>query len=160
MPGENTSYFDSNIPDHLQNLPDADKPFAAFCALYFPPNRFEEPAWLNSSNLNARAEYVDASLIAGDTARTAIALTSLKANQNWLFDLIYDRAAFELNIAHIPVPAEGTDSDRVSPSVRRVPRRCEQHVQRSDSDRPYCPGPTEHSIRDRHATKQNSLCGA
>ena len=109
MPGENTSYFDSNIPDHLQNLPDADKPFAAFCALYFPPNRFEEPAWLNSSNLNARAEYVDASLIAGETARTAIALTSLKANQNWLFDLIYDRAAFELNIAHIPVPAEGTD---------------------------------------------------
>ena len=27
------------------------------CVLYFPPNRFEEPAWLNYDNLLARAEF-------------------------------------------------------------------------------------------------------
>ena len=109
MRGPATSHFDSNIPKRLESLPDAEKPFATSCALYFPPNRFEDPAWLNSSNLNAHAEYVDASLNIGETARTAVALTPLKSNQNWLFDLIYDRAAFELKITHVPLATEGTD---------------------------------------------------
>ena len=118
MRGADRSYFASNISDRLRNLPDADKPFANSCALYFPSNRFEEPAWLNSSNLNARAEYVDASLVIGETPRTAIALTPLKANQNWLFDLIYDRAAFELNIAHIPFAPQGADQTISVPVFR------------------------------------------
>ena len=25
----------------------------------FPPNRFEEPAWLNEENLKAQAQYMD-----------------------------------------------------------------------------------------------------
>ena len=33
--------------------------FAKNCALYFPPNRFEDPAWLNEDSLNSQANYME-----------------------------------------------------------------------------------------------------
>ena len=74
------------------------------CALYFPANRFEEPAWLNEDNLNARAEYTDLPHAEGSTKRKIIDYSPLQENQNWLFDLIYDRAVFELQTANWSVP--------------------------------------------------------
>ena len=40
--------------------------FAKRCILYFPPNRFEEPAWLNEENLKAQAQYMDLKTYEGD----------------------------------------------------------------------------------------------
>ena len=70
----------------------------------FPPNRFEEPAWLNKENLKAQAQYMDIKHLAGYTSRKVIASSPLHDNQNWLFDVIYDRAAFELQTRHINLP--------------------------------------------------------
>lgn len=65
------------------------------CILYFPPNRFEEPAWLNLENLTARAEFSDLRHIDGFSNRNVIQLSSFKINKNWLLDLIFDSRAFE-----------------------------------------------------------------
>ena len=65
------------------------------CILYFPADRFEDPAWLNADNLTARAEHSDGNRVVGTTDRRVIASSSLRANQNWLFDVVYDSLTFE-----------------------------------------------------------------
>ena len=66
------------------------------CVLYFPPNRFEEPAWLNIDNLNARAEYMNLHHTTGYTDRNVIIHSHLQEIQRWLFEVIYDQTAFEV----------------------------------------------------------------
>ena len=65
--------------------------FAGNCVLYFPFNRFEEPAWLNKQNLTAQAEYVESKRLRDHSGRQAVAISSLHENRKWLFDVIYDR---------------------------------------------------------------------
>ena len=60
------SSFSRNNKDRIQNL------FTKNCVLYFPPNRFEEPAWLNEENLKAQAQYMGLKHIQGYTARKVI----------------------------------------------------------------------------------------
>ena len=83
----------SNIADHTRKVREI---FSKNCILYFPPNRFEEPAWLNKENLTATAEYMDLMHLKGHTNRRIVDYSPLRDNQNWLFEVIYDRAAFEL----------------------------------------------------------------
>ena len=56
MNPEQTDHFDSssisNNKSRIENI------FSKRCVLYFPPNRFEEPAWLNEENLKAQAQYM------------------------------------------------------------------------------------------------------
>ena len=81
------------------------------CILYFPADRFEDPAWLNADNLTARAEHRERKIVQGTTARRVIASSSLRANQNWLFDAVYDSRVFEaqhqtrlVSVEQDPVP--------------------------------------------------------
>ena len=85
-------YLDPNIYSKEAEVRDI---FSRNCVLYFPPNRFEEPAWLNEENLIAKAEYMDLRHRVGHTDRKIINYSPLHDNQNWLFEVIYDRAAFE-----------------------------------------------------------------
>ena len=62
------SSFSRNSERIIRNL------FSKNCVLYFPPNRFEEPAWLNEQNLKARAEYMDLEHLEGFTDRRVIGL--------------------------------------------------------------------------------------
>ena len=83
--------------------------FSKNCILHFPPNRFEEPSWLNEENLRAKAEYIDLKHLKGYTIRKIINYSPLRDNQNWLFDVIYDKAAFEIQSlgnlrADVPIP--------------------------------------------------------
>ena len=78
--------------------------FAKSCVLYFPHNRFEEPAWLNEENLNSQAQHMDLKHVQGQTGRKLISYSPLRDNQNWLFDLIYDRAAFEIQTHQVNLP--------------------------------------------------------
>ena len=64
--------------------------FSRNCILYFPPNRFEEPAWLNEENLKAKAEYMNLKHLQGYTDRKIINYSPLLYNQNWLFEVLYD----------------------------------------------------------------------
>ena len=104
----------SGQKDHLfsnihQNNEKIKKLFSKRCILYFPHNRFEEPAWLNQENMTSKAEYMNVSRIAGSTDRRIVSYSPLRDNQNWLFDLIYDRTAFEIRTTNLPLPI--TDSD-------------------------------------------------
>lgn len=76
------------------------------CILYFPPNRFEEPAWLNEENLNVKAEYMNLRHTSGYTNRPIIRYSALRDNQNWLFEVIYDRTVFELQTHQVRLPVE------------------------------------------------------
>lgn len=73
------------------------------CALYFPPNRFEDPAWLNSDNLAATAQYMDLKHLHGHSNRPIVNCSPLHRNQNWLFELIYDFSVFERQYKVLPV---------------------------------------------------------
>ena len=85
------SSFSSNNKGKIENI------FSKRCILYFPPNRFEEPAWLNEENLRAQAQYMNLKHIQGYTSRKLINYSPLHDNQNWLFEVLYDRAVLEIN---------------------------------------------------------------
>ena len=95
----NDNYMSSFARDDDTKIEDI---FAKNCALYFPPNRFEEPAWLNEENLKARAHYMDLKYMKGQTSRKVINYSPLHDNQNWLFDVIYDSRAFEIQTVRRP----------------------------------------------------------
>ena len=93
MPADGNSRLISNINRSKET--EVRDIFHKRCVLYFPHNRFEEPAWLNEDNLEARAEYMDVKHVQHYTNRKLINYSSLQDNQNWLFDVVYDMSAFE-----------------------------------------------------------------
>lgn len=98
---QETSYFNSTFQS---NTIERDKLFKEQCCLYFPVNRFEEPAWLNIHNLNSKATYTELKHISGYSNRDIICISPMKENKNWLLDLIFDRQAFEINLVPFPIP--------------------------------------------------------
>ena len=102
MNAEQTDHFDSssisNNKSGIENI------FSKRCVLYFPPNRFEEPAWLNEENLKAQAQYMDLKHLQGQTERKVINYSPLHDNQNRLLDLLYDRAVLELQTRNVDFP--------------------------------------------------------
>ena len=82
---DQTSYFESNF--RRQQLDDI---FRKNCVLYFPSNRFEDPAWLNEQNLNAQAAYMYPTNMQQHSDRKLVNISALHENQNWLLDLAYD----------------------------------------------------------------------
>ena len=104
MASDMTDYLDSTIFNENQNK--IRETLSRNCALYFPPNRFEEPAWLNEDNLVSQAGYMDLKRVHGYTARKIINYSPLHDNQNWLFDVAYDRAVFETQTLTIPMPIQ------------------------------------------------------
>jgi hypothetical protein len=75
--------------------------------LYFPPNRFEEPAWLNIYNLNAKAEFTENIRIQGFSNRKIINTAPLQLNKNWLLDVLFDRFNNEIQVTdqNITIPS-------------------------------------------------------
>ena len=84
------------------------------CILYFPPNRFEDPAWLNKENLQAKAQYMDLRHLQGHTERAVINYSPLHDNKNWLFDLAYDFSVFELQTTRVTVPLQQPDKSTLN----------------------------------------------
>ncbi|MGM8229092.1 AAA family ATPase [Cellvibrio sp. ARAG 10.3] len=95
-----TSHFESTFNTNSQNTQSI---FKKQCCLYFPVNRFEEPAWLNIHNLKAQANYTDLKKITGISNRELICTSPLKNNNNWLLDLLFDRQLYDLNILNAPL---------------------------------------------------------
>ena len=102
MNSEQADYFESSSissnKSRIENI------FSKRCVLYFPPNRFEEPAWLNEENLKAQAQYMDLKHIRGQTERKVINYSPLHDNQNRLLDLLYDRTVLELQTRNMEFP--------------------------------------------------------
>ena len=101
IPNNESSILDSNF-SALGSKNSLEDVFNQSCVLYFPPNRFEEPAWLNEENLRAKAEYMTLKHISGYTDRNIINYSPLHDNQNWLFEVLYDRCAFEIRVPQVP----------------------------------------------------------
>ena len=93
----------NTIFEHKIGQQKAQKLLQETCALYFPPNRFEDPAWLNSDNLAATAKYMDLKHLQGHSNRLIVNCSPLHRNQNWLFELIYDFSVFERQYEVLPV---------------------------------------------------------
>ena len=107
-PKQNDDY-DSNFSSGVESQNKIRDLFDKNCVLYFPPNRFEEPAWLNERNLKAKAEYMNLEHIEGVTSRKVVDYSPLHYNQNWLFDLAYDRAVLELQTRILNLPANNAE---------------------------------------------------
>lgn len=101
IPADGSSHFQSSLSHNCQA---AKELFEKKCCLYFPVNRFEEPAWLNIDNLKDRANYTELKHISRHSNRSLISTSPLKANRNWLLDLIFDRQAFEILIQTMALP--------------------------------------------------------
>lgn len=110
MGSENNDHYESNLTRNSSTTKKLEEVFAKNCVLYFPFNRFEEPAWLNEENLASQADYMDLKHVSGSTNRKVIAISPLYDNQNWLFDLIYDRAVFEFQTSHVNFPISNADA--------------------------------------------------
>ena len=104
---QKNDYYHSNF-DSL-NLDKTKDIVSRNCVLYFPPNRFEDPPWLNEENLKAKAQYMDLKHIEGYTSRRVINYSPLHDNQNWLFDVIYDRDVFEQQTVNFPLTISDID---------------------------------------------------
>ena len=107
MPSEKQDYFDSNISINDTKL--VEDIFSKNCILYFPSNRFEEPAWLNEENLKAQANYTDIKHVSNYTSRQIINYSPLHENQNWIFDVLYDRSVFQRTI-NVPFSLQGVNN--------------------------------------------------
>jgi len=100
MPKDRNDYFESSFSasgrfandDSEQTVRDM---LTDGCVLYFPFNRFEEPAWLNEESLKGRVRRVQMSQLAGHTSRTIVATSPLRENCDWLFDVTYDMLVAE-----------------------------------------------------------------
>lgn len=103
MDPEGFDHFTSNFSSKIKAT---EGIFSKNCVLYFPPNRFEEPAWLNQRNLNSKAQYMDVEHFQGYTNRKVINYSPLYDNQNWLFDVIYDRSVFEIQTQMVSLPSQ------------------------------------------------------
>lgn len=101
IPANESSHFQSSI---FHNEQAAKELFERKCCLYFPVNRFEEPAWLNIDNLKERAAYTELKHINRYSNRSLISTSPLKVNRNWLLDLIFDRQAFEISTQNVALP--------------------------------------------------------
>ena len=102
MSSNTNDHYDSSILSSDTQKTKIEKTFSENCVLYFPFDRSEDPAWLNEDNLTAQAQYMDLKHLSGNTSRHVIAQSPLHDNQNWLFDVIYDRSVLETKTANVP----------------------------------------------------------
>ncbi len=98
IPKTENSFFQSTFTE-----PIADEFVGNNCILYFPANRFEDPAWLNKENLTQKAEYQDLKKIRGYSNRSIVTINSLKNCQRWLLDILLDRNTLELIKSDMPI---------------------------------------------------------
>lgn len=91
QPSESSHYI-SNFHQRLSEVKDI---LNEATHLFFPPNRFEEPAWLNELNLRNKANYASLIKYSSHSNRPIVNYAPMRDLQNWLLDLIYDSFALE-----------------------------------------------------------------
>ena len=107
IPSDKNSLFATTFKE---NSDDSQLLFKSQCNLYFPPNRFEEPAWLNRDNLNREASYSERKIISRRSDREIICTAPLKNNMNWLLDVLLDRSISEIKTTNIPLSIQDGNS--------------------------------------------------
>jgi hypothetical protein len=103
-----TQHYNSNFAQHHHVLKDC---LDQTTHLFFPPNRFEEPAWLNELNLRNKASYASLKNISTASERPVVNYAPMRDLQNWLLDLIYDSFALEKQAVLSPSPQENGQAE-------------------------------------------------
>lgn len=88
--------FSTNMQNDAAQVAQVKEVFSKNCVLYFPHNRFEEPAWLDEENLRFQVQLSDDRRYFNSTNRNIISYSPLRNNQNWFFEIAYDRGVLEL----------------------------------------------------------------
>ena len=122
---------DSNLGTDYEDYIRLSSVVAGNCILYFPFNRFEDPAWLNRGNLTAQAEFIDRKPMLAHTERRAIATSPLELNRNWLVDVLYDRRVSETRSVRVPLPSPGEDKPWFLEAERAETRDHDESVLRT-----------------------------
>jgi len=104
-----TSHYQTNLNERLVEL---RRQFSENCVLYFPPNRFEQPAWLNVYNLKTGAEFTERKNIAGISNRRIIQESPLATTRNWLLDVVLDRSNYDIKVENYQVPIPGSPAEQ------------------------------------------------
>jgi predicted ATP-binding protein involved in virulence len=87
IPLNSTSIFNHNFYENSEIISNL---FESNCVLYFPPNRFEEPAWLNEQNLNASAKFIERQHVERISHRKIVQKSPLADSKNWILDVVLD----------------------------------------------------------------------
>lgn len=96
-----TTHYGSNFPQRRDQLRSC---LEQATHLFFPPNRFEEPAWLNEMNLRNKASYASLRNFVHFSNRPVVNYAPMRDLQNWILDLVYDSFALERQRILIPAP--------------------------------------------------------
>jgi len=117
----------SGIHSNLQiKRQEVENSFFKSVQLFFPPNRFEEPAWMNSENLSNAITYAHRKRLHGISERSIIKYNPMKENQNWMLDLFFDLKINQMkddNIGGFIVrPVDGSFLGAVQAIIGRVLR--------------------------------------
>jgi AAA domain, putative AbiEii toxin, Type IV TA system len=96
IPSNEGSLFNGNF---LNNQVEVSKQFQSNCVLYFPANRFELPAWLNESSLNATAYFINGERIDRVSNRKIIQQSPLFESKNWLLDIVFDMTNYDIKLS-------------------------------------------------------------
>ena len=91
---DSTSNFCS-VTNFFENTPNTEHELLTSMFLYFPPNRFEDPIWLNKQALNYGPNENIKTVSNTSFQRHIINNASLNVNKDWLFNLIADSYCFE-----------------------------------------------------------------
>ena len=91
----------SSFQSTNERIEDTRRKMRERCTLYFPADRFEEPAWLNALNLTTQVQHTHDIAYEGHTVRKIIAISPLRANLDWLYDVVFDHTALELQTTQI-----------------------------------------------------------
>lgn len=104
VPEDEMSHLSSNVLELKKAI---KKDLGAGTHIYFPPNRFEEPAWLNELNLKNKVEYTSLKRYSNYSNRPTVIHSPMRDIQSWLLDLIYDSYAVERKLAPQPSYVSG-----------------------------------------------------
>ena len=111
IPRNENSFFESTFNANA-NADGTKSIFKEQCYLYFPPNRFEEPAWLNFANLKSKANYSNLKMVSGYSNRDLICTSPLKSNINWLLDVMLDLQVLDIQIQKTLLQIPGWHTSR------------------------------------------------
>ncbi|HEY9824304.1 MAG TPA: AAA family ATPase [Stenomitos sp.] len=100
------------LPNTPENIAAIEKAFTNNCVLYFPPNRFEEPSWLNEDNLAGNVTFEQRRNIKGLSERLIFCQRRVAAMCDWLLNVILDRLTREVQVvpAYLQNPSVSSQS--------------------------------------------------
>jgi energy-coupling factor transporter ATP-binding protein EcfA2 len=91
------------MPNTQANVANLEKAFSSSCVLYFPPNRFEEPSWLNEDNLAGKVTFEQRRNTKGLSERLIFCQRRVAATCDWLLNVLLDRLTKEVQAVHVNV---------------------------------------------------------